>query len=77
MNVWGYAKQRDGSTVEYRVNHPAWSVWKAERAEFSGNVEALYGREFAEVLRRPPVSAFLADGSPVTVTRGRRLDESC
>jgi uncharacterized protein len=76
-HYWGYARQRDGSTVEYRVNHPAWSVWKAQRAEFSGNVEALYGREFADVLRQPPASAFLADGSPVTVMRGRRLDESC
>jgi uncharacterized protein YqjF (DUF2071 family) len=76
-HYWGYAKQRDGSTVEYRVNHPAWSVWKTQRAEFSGNVEAVYGREFADMLRQPPTSAFLADGSRVTVMRGRRLDESC
>jgi len=72
---WGYTAQRDGSTLEYRVEHPSWRVWKARRAEFSGDVEALYGRELAQVLQRPPDSAFLAEGSEVQVMRGRRLDE--
>jgi uncharacterized protein YqjF (DUF2071 family) len=75
-HYWGYARQRDGSTVEYRVMHPSWRVWKAEQAGFSGEVASLYGPEFAEVLRRAPSSAFLAEGSPVTVLRGRRLGES-
>jgi len=60
--------------MEYRVAHPSWRVWKAEHAEFSGDVEALYGRAFADVLLRPPSSAFLADGSQVAVMRGRRID---
>ena len=75
-HYWGYTRQQDGSTVEYRVDHPSWRVWSAAGAEFSGNVEALYGRGFASVLSRPPSSAFLAEGSPVTVLRGRRFDES-
>lgn len=25
-HYWGYARQRDGSTVEYRVEHPRWQV---------------------------------------------------
>jgi uncharacterized protein len=75
-HYWGYAAQRDGSTVEYRVTHPSWRVWRAERAEFSGDVETLYGREFAEVLRREPSSAFLAEGSPIAVLRGWRMDGS-
>jgi uncharacterized protein YqjF (DUF2071 family) len=74
-HYWGYAAQRDGTTVEYRVTHPSWRVWRAEQAEFSGDVDALYGREFAEVLLRPPSSAFLADGSVVAVMRGRRLGD--
>jgi len=36
-------------------------------------VAGLYGAQFAEPLRQPPASAFLADGSAVTVYRGRRL----
>ncbi len=75
-HYWGYAAQRNRSTMEYRVTHPSWRVWRAERAAFSGDVEALYGREFADVLRRPPSSAFLADGSPITVLRGCSIDES-
>ena len=74
-HYWGYVVQRDGTTVEYRVTHPSWRVWKAARADFSGDVEALYGREFAEVLRRKPSSAFLAEGSAIAVLRGRKLDE--
>jgi uncharacterized protein len=70
---WGYAAQRDGGTVEYRVKHPSWRVWTARRAEFAGEVEELYGGELAAVLRGKPASAFLAQGSPVAVMRGRRL----
>jgi hypothetical protein len=29
-HYWGYTRQRDGSTVEYRVEHPRWRVWPAE-----------------------------------------------
>lgn len=75
-HFWGYAAQKDGSTLEYRVSHPSWRVWTARRAGFSGDVEALYGPKLAAVLRQPPNSAFLAEGSPVTVRRGRRLDDA-
>lgn len=72
-HYWGYATQADGSSVEYRVTHPSWKVWQVRRAKFEGDAEDLYGREIATVLRGVPVSAFLADGSAVTVMRGRRL----
>ena len=26
-HYWGYCRQRDGGTVEYRVAHPSWLVW--------------------------------------------------
>lgn len=72
-HYWGYAAQRNGPTVEYQVTHPSWRVWAANRANFSGEVEGLYGREFAAVLRQTPRSAFLAEGSPIAVLRGRRM----
>jgi uncharacterized protein YqjF (DUF2071 family) len=72
-HYWGYAAQRDGGCVEYQVAHPSWRVWQAQAASFRGNVEDLYGPEFAAVLRGKPASAFLAEGSEVTVMRGQRL----
>ena len=72
-HYWGYARQRDGGTVEYRVEHPQWRVSAATESFFECDVAALYGAPFAAALSRPPVSAFLADGSAVTVRRGVRL----
>jgi uncharacterized protein len=72
-HYWGYAAQRDGGCVEYQVEHPSWKVRQTRRAQFTGSVEELYGQQFNAGLRANPVSAFLADGSAVTVMRGRRL----
>ena len=72
-HYWGYAAQPDGGCVEYRVEHPSWKVWNTRSAEFSGNVEHLYGIELAAALRGTPASALLTEGSQVTVMRGRRL----
>jgi len=69
-HYWGYASQKGGGCLEYEVQHPPWSVWNAKRASFSGNVDGLYGAEFAHILKRDPDSAFLAKGSPVTVFKG-------
>ena len=72
-HYWGYAVQRDGSTLEYQVEHPRWRVARAAEAELSCDVGRLYGDEFGEALSREPASAFLADGSEIVVRRGRRL----
>lgn len=72
-HYWGYARQRDGGTVEYRVEHPRWTVRPATGVSLDGDLAALYGPVFREPLAAPPVSAFLADGSPVVVHRGTTL----
>jgi uncharacterized protein len=72
-HYWGYTRQRDGSTIEYRVEHPRWNVWQARDATLSCDVASLYGHQFARYLGGSPQSAFLADGSPVTVGRPTRL----
>src|SRR5215470_5171167 len=72
-HYWGYTAQHDSGTLEYRVDHPSWRVWKCRQARFNGNVEGLYGRDFAAILQSEPTSAFLAEGSEVTVYKGRRL----
>lgn len=71
-HYWGYARQRDGGTVEYQVEHPRWSVWRATAATLDCDVASFYGPEFAECLRASPRSAFIADGSAVIVRRGVR-----
>lgn len=73
-HYWGYAAQPDGGCLEYEVQHPRWLVKMATQTEFSGNVAPLYGAEFAQVLARTPESAFLAEGSPVTVFKGKRIN---
>jgi uncharacterized protein YqjF (DUF2071 family) len=70
---FGYVRQRDGGTLEYAVEHPPWRVTPARAAAFEGESAAFYGPAFADILRRPPDSAFLADGSPVIVRRGVRI----
>jgi uncharacterized protein len=72
-HYWGYTRQRDGGTVEYRVQHPRWNVWSATDARLDGNLHDVYGPEFAHALSGPPRSAFVADGSPVTVFAPRRI----
>ena len=66
-HYWGYTRQRNRTTVEYRVDHPRWRVWPLDTPQVTGDLTALYGSAFAEIVRGPPGSAFLADGSPVTV----------
>jgi uncharacterized protein YqjF (DUF2071 family) len=64
---WGYTRQRDGGTIEYRVEHPRWNVWNASAASLTGDLASTYGPEFSRAMAGPPRSAFVADGSPVTV----------
>jgi uncharacterized protein len=72
-HYWGYSAQADGASVEYRVTHPRWRIWLATKSGFEGDAAGLYGASFAEILRRKPDSAFLAEGSAVVVHRGRRI----
>jgi uncharacterized protein YqjF (DUF2071 family) len=71
-HYWGYTCVRDGCS-EYRVEHPRWKIWNATNFEFNADVAALYGEQFAETLNQPVRSAFIADGSPITVQRGEIL----
>jgi uncharacterized protein YqjF (DUF2071 family) len=72
-HYWGYTAQRDGSTLEYHVEHPRWRVWDVQTAELHCDVAGLYGQQFCAALNQPPSSAFLAEGSEVKVYKGVRL----
>ncbi|HEU4585842.1 MAG TPA: DUF2071 domain-containing protein [Gemmatimonadaceae bacterium] len=70
---WGYTRQRDGGTVEYRVDHPPWRVWQVRNARLQGDVAPLYGANIASAISSAPASAFLADGSAVNLFMPERL----
>lgn len=71
-HYWGYSAQR-GGTVEYEVSHPPWRVASVTTTALDCDVRRLYGDGFAEALAGRPTSAFLAEGSPVSVWHGSRL----
>ncbi|MDH5675496.1 MAG: DUF2071 domain-containing protein [Myxococcales bacterium] len=72
-HYFGYTAQRDGSTLEYRVEHPQWAVWKAREPVFECDVASLYGADLVEPLATAPSSCFVAEGSEVVVRRGAPL----
>lgn len=72
-HYWGYTAQRDGSSLEYRVEHPRWRVWDTVTAKLDCDVTGLYGKQFVAALSAKPSSAFLAEGSAVSVSKGERL----
>ena len=74
-HYWGYTRQRNGSTVEYQVEHPRWKVWTADLATIRGDLGGVYGSALGEVLSRVPSSAFIADGSAVAVHAPSRLPD--
>jgi uncharacterized protein YqjF (DUF2071 family) len=73
-HYWGYTARRNGSTLEYRVEHPRWRVWDVQEAAMDCDVADLYGNQFVAGLSGKPSSVFLAEGSAVSVSKGTRLD---
>jgi len=72
-HYWGYAAQPGGGTKEYEVQHPPWRVQQVQEARLECDAARLYGPELGAALSAPPRSAFLAEGSPITVGDGTRI----
>lgn len=72
-HYWGYSRTRAGGTIEYEVRHPSWRIAQAAQTTFDCDVAALYGERFVDALAAQPSSAFLADGSAISVHRGIRM----
>lgn len=73
-HYYGYARDRKGVTVEYRVEHPEWRIMHAANPRVDVDVETVYGKEFAPFLSGPPASVFVAEGSPIIVRKGVRIE---
>ncbi len=65
-HYWGYTKRARG-TSEYQVEHPCWRFRSGTKWNFDADVASLYGAQFVETLSVEPFSAFIAEGSAVTV----------
>lgn len=74
-HYWGYARQRNGSTLEYSVEHPPWNTWSVTESAVDLDAAGVYGEEFAATLGQAPSSTFAAEGSAVVVRRGVKLPE--
>lgn len=74
-HYWGYTRQRDGGTLEYRVDHPRWPVWSGTAHTLRGAWSELYGPALGEILEGTPESVLAADGSAVIVHSGVRLSQ--
>jgi len=72
-HYWGYNRGRDGSTLEYQVEHPRWRYYDVAEASLQCDVGGLYGTPFQASMSRTPVSVFLAEGSSIIVHRGMKL----
>ncbi len=72
-HFWGYNRQRNGSTMEYGVEHPRWRSWPGHRHDFKCDVAKIYDPRFAPFLSQTPASTFIVEGSAVSVRRGVKL----
>ncbi|HYT31062.1 MAG TPA: DUF2071 domain-containing protein, partial [Thermoanaerobaculia bacterium] len=73
-HYWGYSGRPGRPTIEYRVDHPRWRIWRARDATLQCDVTALYGSEFGRTLEGAPESALVAEGSDVTVQSGASIE---
>ncbi len=72
-HYWGYTESAPGKTSEYGVEHPRWEVYKTLDYSINVDFQNIYGSEFAFLQHEKPVSVFLAEGSEVSVKKGRLL----
>ncbi|MEZ4454483.1 MAG: DUF2071 domain-containing protein [Nannocystaceae bacterium] len=73
-HYWGYVGAPGRATIEYRVEHPPWRARVGDAPRCTLDLAALYGDAFAAALAGLPRSALVAEGSTVTVHRGRRIE---
>jgi uncharacterized protein len=71
-HYWGYTARRGGGSNEYRVEHTPWKLWAGTSPSLQCNLE-VYGPDFVGPLSESPETAFVAEGSAVTVRWGVRV----
>jgi uncharacterized protein len=73
--LWSYAAQRDGATTELSFHHPVWQIARVHDPRLTLSDPEVFGPSFSTVLQGAPHSAFLAQGSRVTIGASRRVSK--
>ena len=63
---WGYNGKKGSATLEYRVDHPRWNLWRVEDLRVDADLSLLCGAELGRQLKAP-ASACIAEGSGITI----------
>lgn len=69
-HYWGYTQ---AGPAEYQVTHPQWKVHTVNDYTYHCDTLRLYGAGFVGTLQQKPLSALLAEGSPIAVMPKRIL----
>jgi uncharacterized protein len=72
-NYYGYSKVNEGTTNEYKVEHPTWNIYPVTEHSIVCDFEKVYGSEFLFLNRQSPVSVFAAEGSAVAIGQKIKL----
>lgn len=72
-HYWGYAKQRNNTTKEYKVQHPRWNIYPVKDYSVTCDFGKLYGDAFSMLQQSQPLSVILAEGSAITVYSGKKI----
>lgn len=72
-HYWGYARINDQLSNEYEVTHPRWMAYPVKEYTMDVDFGIVYGQEFGFLNDIDPVSVMLAEGSPITVEKGRKI----
>ncbi|MDQ7947586.1 MAG: DUF2071 domain-containing protein [Pedobacter sp.] len=73
-HYWGYTKLKPHLTSEYGVQHPRWETYAIASYQVNVDFEATYGHDFNFLNNSSPDSVMLAEGSPIKVMKGRKID---
>ena len=72
-HYWGYTKRGVARTDEYKVEHPKWELFAADRPKIDVDFAVTYGEEFGFLSTADPHSVLLAKGSDIAVYKGEKI----
>lgn len=72
-HYWGYTRRSGARTDEYEVRHPVWRVREARDVRLTLDIATLYRTDLLASSTLSSHSAFIAEGSAVTVLQGAGL----
>jgi len=72
-HYWGYTKIGVDRTSEYGVEHPRWEAYPVDDYKIEVDFGMNYGNDFAFLNNAIPHSVMLAEGSEISVMKGKKF----